>query len=94
MSFKEKSITINVGIIGAIILPLFYVIPLLITGDPDFILFANIGLFRVIFWLVQWISFMIRGWILSIINTVLLFIILGYLAELLFGLIVKKIKQA
>ena len=37
MSFRDKSITIKGGIIGAIILPLLFIIPLIITKDPDFV---------------------------------------------------------
>ncbi|MBS3081077.1 hypothetical protein J4221_06405 [Candidatus Pacearchaeota archaeon] len=90
MGFKDKSITIKGGIIGAIILPLLYIILLLITQDPDFIIFT-LGPFGIIVWLVQWISFLIGGWILAIIATILFFILIGFPLGLLIGLIVKKI---
>ena len=92
MNFKEKSPKSKGGIIGAIILPLLYIIPLLITQDPDFIIFA-LGPFGIIIWIVQWISFLIGGWILAIISTILFFIVIGFLLGMLVGFIVGKIKS-
>jgi hypothetical protein len=90
MSFQEKSRRAKLGIIGSIILPLLYIIPLIISGNPDFIVFA-LGPFGFIVWIVQWISFFIGGWILAIITTILFFALVGYLLGRLIGLIADKI---
>ncbi|MCK4553327.1 hypothetical protein KAT80_03925 [Candidatus Pacearchaeota archaeon] len=92
MSFKDKSVKIKGGIVGAIILPLLYIIPLLITRKPDFIIFI-LEPFGIIVWLVQWISFLIGGWILAITCTIIFFIVIGFLLGILIGFIVGKIKS-
>jgi len=89
MGFKDRSITIKGGIIGAIILPILYIIPLISTQDPDFIIFA-FGPFGAIIWFVQWLSFLIGGWILAIIVTILFFILIGFFLGLLIGLIIRR----
>ncbi len=84
MRFKHKPRRIKLGIIVSIVLPLFYIVPLIITKDPDFIVFA-LGPFGFIVWIVQWITFLIAGWILAIIATILLFAVVGYFSGALIG---------
>ena len=90
MSFREKSRKAKFGIIGSIVLPLFYVIPLIISKDPDFIIFA-LGPLGFIVWIVQWITFLVDGWVLAILATILFFALIGYLLGRMVGWIVDKI---
>ncbi len=98
MNFKNKSLKVKAGIIGAIILPLVYIISLFITHDPDFILFiAPLFVFSIIFWIIQWISYLIGGWILAIITTTLFLSLIGFLLGMLIGMllgfIISKFKS-
>jgi len=93
---KNKSIKIKGVIIGALILPLLYIIDLLITQDPDHIIFVLnpiLGSFGIILWIVQWIPFLLGGWILAIISTIIFFCIIGFLIGLMIGSILEKIKS-
>ena len=92
MNFKKKSLKVKGGIIGAVVLPLMYIIPLLITHDPDFIIFI-LGPFSIPIWIIQWISFLIGGWILAILTTILFFSIIGFLLGMFVGFIVNKLKS-
>ena len=90
MSFQEKSRQAKLGIIGSIILPLLYIIPLIISRNPDFIVFA-LGPFGFIVWIVQWVAFLIGGWILAVIATILFLALVGYLLGRLIGWFMDKI---
>ena len=79
------------SVIGAIIAPLLYIVPLLILQDPDFIVFV-LGPLGFIVWLVQWITFLIGGWILAIIATILFLSLVGFLLGKLVGFLISKIK--
>ena len=90
MSFQEKTRQAKFGIIGSIILPLLYIIPLIISRDPDFIVFA-LGPLGFIVWIVQWVAFIIGGWILAVIATILFFALLGYLLGRLISWFMDKV---
>ena len=80
------------GIIGAIILPLFYIILLIITNDPDSLV-NKLGLIGLPLWIVQWIAFLLGGWTLAIIASVLFLAGFGYIFGLLINLLINKIKH-
>lgn len=90
MSFQQKPRRVKLGIIGSVILPLLYIIPLIISRDPDFIIFA-LGPLGFFVYIVQWISFLIGGWILAVIATILFFALVGYLLGRLIGWLMDKI---
>ena len=92
MDFKNKTIKAKGGIIGAIALPLIYIILLFITNDPDFIIFI-LGPFSIIIWLIQWISWLFGGWILAIILTILSLSLTGLALGILIGSIINKLKN-
>lgn len=89
VNFQIKSRRRKFGIIGSIILPLLYIIPLIVSGDPDFIVFT-LGPFGFIVWIVQWITFIIGGWVLAVISTILFFALAGYLLGQLINWIIDK----
>ena len=89
MSFREKSRRAKFGIVGSVIFPLLYIIPLIVTKDTDFIVFA-LGPLGFFVWIVQWITFLIGGWILAVVATILFFALVGYLLGRLASWIVDK----
>lgn len=90
MSFREKSIGVKLGSIGLVIFPLVYIVLLIVNGDPDFIIFTP-GPFGFIFWIVQWVTFLIGGWIAAVIATILLLALIGYLVGRLAGWIISLV---
>ena len=93
MSFQGNPRKVKMGIIGSIVLPLLYIVPLVIMSkNPDYILFI-LGPLGFIVWIVQWISFLIGGWLLAIISTILLFALAGYLLGHLIGWFMDKITR-
>ncbi len=91
MKFRNKPRSIRWGLIGSVVFPFFYIIPLAISGDFDFIIFI-LGPFSIPIWIVQWVAFLIGGWILAAIATILLFSLVGYLLGRLVHYIAKKTK--
>lgn len=92
MKFKDKPLKSKCRIIGAIILPLIYIIFLLITRDLDFTAFLPFP-FGIIVTLIQWVSFLFGGWSLAIIATIIYYSLIGFLLGMLVGYIVDKIKS-
>lgn len=90
MSFQKKLRAAKFGIIGSIVLPLLYIIPLILSRDSDFIIFA-LGPLGFIVWIVQWVAFLIGGWILAVIATALFFALVGYLLGRLIGWFLDKL---
>ena len=90
MSFQEKSRKTKLGIIGSIVLPLFYIVPLIISKDPDFIIFV-LGPLGFLVWIVQRITFLIGGLVLAILATILFFVLIGYLLGRMMGWVIDKI---
>ncbi|MFH1916869.1 MAG: hypothetical protein ABIJ21_06435 [Nanoarchaeota archaeon] len=87
MSWKNIPFWLRGGIIGSAILALAYIIPLFFL-PPDFIVFFRP--YGMLFWLIQWISFLIGGWILAIIMTILFLVVIGFILGALVGFIVMK----
>ncbi len=78
--------------ISGTIFSLLYIIPLLITKDPDFIVFT-LGPFGIFIWIVQWIAFVFGGWISAIISTTLYLFLLGYVLGKILEKIIKWIEH-
>lgn len=92
MKFRDKPLGVRSGIIGSIVLPTIYILSLLVTQDPDFIVFA-LGPLGFVFWIVQWIMFLIGGWIPAIIATILFLTLIGYVSGRLLGWMVNKFRN-
>lgn len=78
--------------IGALLLPSMYLVDLILSRRPDHIIFVLDSIFppfSFILWIVQWVPFLIGGWFLAILSTILFFCIAGYLIGLLIGSIIE-----
>lgn len=91
-NWKNLPYWLRGGLFGSSIFAILYAILLLIFRDPDILIFI-LGPFGIIIWLVQWIPFLIGGWILAIFITFIFFIIAGFLLGILIGQIYEKIKS-
>ena len=90
MTPSKKRIGTRLGVLGAIILPTIYLLSLLLTHDPDNVVFIP-GPVGFTFWIIQWIAFLVGGWILAIIVTILTLSFIGYLLGFLLGWFIKKL---
>lgn len=90
MNLSKRPIGVKLGIAGLVILPVLYIVILIITKNPDIII-SIFGPFGFVFWFVQWVAFLLGGWILAIIATILFLALVGYLLGRLLGWIVKKL---
>lgn len=87
--FRSASKPVRWGMIGAMILPLFYIVPMVISHYPDFVINV-LGPFGIIIWLIQWISFIIGGWAFAIASTIIFFILSGYVFGFLIAVFLSK----
>jgi hypothetical protein len=92
MTWHKKSLLIKWGIIGSIIFSLAYFVPMVILQDPDFIL-NYLGPFGIIIWLVQWVGFLLGGWVLAIIFTASFLGIVGFFISISIRSIVEKSRR-
>ena len=82
-----------IKIIFSLVLPIAYVMFLYIFKEPDLIIF-KLGIFGFPIYIVQWIGFLIGGWILATLFTIILFIsvgcLIGTLVESIINYFVSK----
>ena len=89
MPSKLKSNSTKTARILTVVLPLLYIIQVLITRDPDRIIFVS-GPFSSLIFFIQWTSFIFGDWPLAVLSTALFLGLLGFILGIAIESLIRK----